>query len=102
MSGSNSTSIVYVVVSGQPFTTSDTVYTASSSGWVLVGETRFKANTNLYAQFSLSGSLAQSTLGAVNMKLEATRTGNSGVNDNDTSTTPDTIYEVSGFIMGAR
>lgn len=102
VSGSNSTSIVYVVVSGQPFTTSDTVYTASSSGWVLVGETRFKANTNLYAQFSLSGSLAQSTLGAVNMKLEATRTGNSGVNDNDTSTTPDTIYEVSGFIMGAR
>ena len=102
VSGSNSTSIVYVVVSGQPFTTSDTVYTASSSGWVLVGETRFKANTNLYAQFSLSGSLAQSTLGAVNMKLEVTRTGSSGVNDNDTSTTPDTIYEVSGFIMGAR
>ena len=102
ITGSNTTSIVYVIVSGQPFTTSDTISTASSSGWVLVGETRFKANTNLYAQFALSGSLAQATLGAVNMKLEVTRTGSSGVNDNDTSTTPDVIYEVSGFMMGAR
>ena len=100
--GSNATSIVYTLGSGSAFTTSDTISTSSSSGWQLVGQTRFKANTNLYAQFALSGSLSNKTLGAVNMKLEVTRTGTSGVGDNDTSTAVDYIHEVSGFIMGAR
>ena len=100
--GSNATSIVYTLGSGSAFTTSDTISTSSSSGWQLVGQTRFKANTNLYAQFALSGSLSNKTLGAVNMKLEVTRTGASGIYDNDTSTAVDYIHEVSGFIMGAR
>jgi len=100
--GSNATSIVYTLGSGSAFTTSDTISTSSSSGWQLVGQTRFKANTNLYAQFALSGSLSNKTLGAVNMKLEVTRTGASGIGDNDTSTAVDYIHEVSGFIMGAR
>ena len=100
--GSNATSIVYTLGSGSAFTTSDTISTSSSSGWQLVGQTRFKANTNLYAQFALSGSLSNKTLGAVNMKLEVTRTGTSGIGDNDTSTAVDYIHEVSGFIMGAR
>jgi chemotaxis protein histidine kinase CheA len=76
--------------------------TSGSSGYVLVGETRFKANTNLYAQFALSGSLTNPTTGVVNMKLEVTRTGTSGVYANDNSTATDVVSEVSGFMLGAR
>ena len=100
--GTNTSSIVYTLSSGSAFTTSDTISTSSSSAWQLVGQTRFKANTNLYAQFALSGSLSSKTLGAVNMKLEVTRTGASGVGDSDNSTAADYIHEVSGFMMGAR
>ena len=73
-----------------------------SGSYQLVGETRFKANTNLYAQFAVSGSLSTATTSVVNLKLEVTRTGSSGIFDSDTSTTVDNIYEVSGFILGAR
>lgn len=73
-----------------------------SGSFQLVGETRFKANTNLYAQFAVSGSLSTTTTSTVTLKLEVTRTGSSGIFDNDTSTTVDRIYEVSGFILGAR
>jgi len=73
-----------------------------SGSYQLVGETRFKANTNLYAQFAVSGSLSTATTSVVNLKLEVTRTGSSGIFYNDTSTTVDNIYEVSGFILGAR
>ena len=73
-----------------------------TGAYQLVGETRFKANTNLYAQFAVSGSLATATTAVVNMKLEVTRTGSSGISDSDNSTTLDRVYEVSGFIMGAR
>lgn len=73
-----------------------------SGSYTLVGETRFKANTNLYAQFAVSGSLSTATTSTVNLKLEVTRTGSSGIFDSDTSTTVDNIYEVSGFILGAR
>lgn len=73
-----------------------------TGSYTLVGETRFKANTNLYAQFAVSGSLSTATTLTVNLKLEVTRTGSSGIFDSDTSTTVDNIYEVSGFILGAR
>jgi len=73
-----------------------------SGTYQLVGETRFKANTNLYAQFAVSGSLATATTSTVNMKLEVTRTGSSGIYDSDTSATIDRVHEVSGFILGAR
>jgi hypothetical protein len=73
-----------------------------SGAYQLVGETRFKANTNLYAQFAVSGSLATATTSTVNMKLEVTRTGSSGIYDSDTSATIDRVHEVSGFILGAR
>jgi len=73
-----------------------------SGTYQLVGETRFKANTNLYAQFAVSGSLATATTDVVNMKLEVTRTGSSGIYDSDTSSTIDRVHEVSGFILGAR
>jgi hypothetical protein len=101
-SGSNITSISYGTGSGGTFTTSDSVTVSASSGYVLVGETRFKANTNLYAQFALSGSLTSHSTGLVNMKLEVTRTGASGIYDNDTSTATDVVSEVSGFMLGAR
>ena len=101
-SGSNVTSISYGTGSGGTFTTSDSVTVSASSGYVLVGETRFKANTNLYAQFALSGSLTSHSTGVVNMKLEVTRTGTSGVYSNDTSTATDVVSEVSGFMLGAR
>jgi hypothetical protein len=101
-SGSNITSISYGTGSGGTFTTSDSVTVSASSGYVLVGETRFKANTNLYAQFALSGSLSSHSTGVVNMKLEVTRTGTSGVYSNDNSTATDVVSEVSGFMLGAR
>lgn len=101
-SSSNKTNVQYTLGSGSAFAVSNTVTAVSSSAYQLVGETRFKANTNLYAQFALSGSLSSKTLGAVNMKLEVTRTGSSGIYDSDTSTSADYIHEVSGFIMGAR
>jgi hypothetical protein len=84
------------------FATGNVVAASASSAYQLVGETRFKANTNLYAQFAVSGSLSAKTLGAVNMKLEVTRYGSSGIYDADNSTASDVIHEVSGFIMGAR
>ena len=101
-SSSNKTNVQYTLVSGSAFIVSNTVTATSTSAYQLVGETRFKANTNLYAQFAVSGSLSSKTLGAVNMKLEVTRTGSSGINDSDNSTASDYIHEVSGFIMGAR
>jgi len=101
-SGSNVTSISYGTGSGGTFTTSDSVTVSASSGYVLVGETRFKANTGLYAQFALSGSLTSHSTGLVNMKLEVTRTGASGIYDNDNSTATDVVSEVSGFMLGAR
>jgi hypothetical protein len=73
-----------------------------SGAYQLVGETRFKATTNLYSQFAVSGSLATATTSTVNMKLEVTRTGSSGIYDIDTSGTIDRVHEVSGFILGAR
>ena len=102
ISSSNNTSIQYTLSSGGAFTTSDTVSVGSGSSWQLVGETRFKANTNLYAQFAVSGSLSNKTTGTVDMKVEVTRTGSSGITDNDTSTNADYLYEISGFMMGAR
>ncbi len=101
-SGSNLTNVQYTLGSGSAFAVGNTVSSTSSSAYQLVGETRFKANTNLYAQFALSGSLSNKTLGAVNMKLEVTRTGSGGVGGGDNSTSADYIHEVSGFIMGAR
>ena len=101
-SSGNTTSISYGTGSGGTFTTSDSVTVSASSAYVLVGETRFKANTNLYAQFALSGSLTSHTTGVVNMKLEVTRTGTSGVYSNDNSTATDVVSEVSGFMLGAR
>jgi hypothetical protein len=101
-SSSNLTNVQYTLGSGSAFAVGNTVSATSSSAYQLVGETRFKANTNLYAQFALSGSLSNKTLGAVNMKLEVTRTGSSGVGSGDNSTSADYIHEVSGFIMGAR
>ena len=74
-----------------------------SGSYQEVGQTRFKANTNLYAQFAVSGGLTDTiTTSTVGLKLEVTRTGSSGVTDNDNSTTQDEVYEVSGFILGAR
>jgi len=96
------TNIQYTLGTGSSFSTGDAVSVSGSSAYQMVGETRFKANTNLYAQFAVSGSLSSKTLGAVNMKLDVTRFGSSGTGDNDSSTTLDIIYEVSGFIMGAR
>ena len=101
-STNNWTNIAYTIVSGSAFATGETISNTGASNYQLVGETRFKANTSLYAQFSLSGSLSNKTLGTVDMKLEVTRTGSSGVGDNDNQTTLDYIHEVSGFIMGAR
>jgi hypothetical protein len=101
-SSSNLTNVQYTLGSGSAFAVGNTVSATSSSAYQLVGETRFKANTNLYAQFALSGSLSNKTLGAVNMKLEVTRTGSSGIGSGDNSTSADYIHEVSGFIMGAR
>jgi chemotaxis protein histidine kinase CheA len=101
-SSGNTTSISYGTGSGGTFTTSDSVTVSASSAYVLVGETRFKANTSLYAQFALSGSLTSHTTGVVNMKLEVTRTGTSGINSSDTSTATDIVSEVSGFMLGAR
>jgi hypothetical protein len=101
-SSSNTTSIVYTLSSGGAFSTSDTISVGSGGSWQLVGETRFKANTSLYAQFAVSGSLSNKTTGTVDMKVEVTRTGSSGINDNDNSTTADFLYEISGFMMGAR
>jgi len=101
-SSSNSTNVQYNMGTGSAFAVGDTVSVSTSSAYQLVGETRFKANTNLYAQFAVSGSLSSKTLGAVNMKLEVTRTGSSGIYDSDNSTASDYIHEVSGFIMGAR
>lgn len=101
-SSNNWTNIAYTIVSGSAFATGETISNTGAGNYQLVGETRFKANTNLYAQFSLSGSLSNKTLGTVDMKLEVTRTGASGVGDNDNGTNVDYIHEVSGFIMGAR
>ncbi len=101
-SSSNTTNVQYNMGTGSAFAVGDTVSVSSSSAYQMVGETRFKANTNLYAQFAVSGSLSAKTLGAVNMKLEVTRYGSSGTGDNDNSTASDLIYEVSGFLMGAR
>ena len=101
ISGSNSTYVQYTP-GGTVFAVGDSVSVSGAGNYVLVGETRFKANTNLYAQFSVSGSLTNKTLGAVNMKLEVTRTGSSGVGDSDNSTSTDIIHEVSGFMLGAR
>lgn len=101
-STNNWTNIAYTIVSGSAFAVGDTISNTGAGNYQLVGETRFKSNTNLYAQFSLSGSLTNKTLGTVDMKLEVTRTGSSGVGDNDNGTNVDYIHEVSGFIMGAR
>jgi len=101
VSGNNSTYVQYNP-GGTVFVVGDSVSVSGAGSYMLVGETRFKANTNLYAQFAVSGSLSNKTLGAVNMKLEVTRTGSSGIYDSDNSTATDYIHEVSGFIMGAR
>lgn len=101
-SSNNYTQVTYSLGSGAAFATGNVITASASSAYQLVGETRFKANTNLYAQFAVSGSLSAKTLGAVNMKLEVTRYGSSGTGDNDNSTASDIIHEVSGFIMGTR
>lgn len=99
---SSDATTVYYTPSGSAFTTSDTISVSPSGNYQLVGETRFKATTNLYMSFSLSGTLGLATTGSVDMKLEMTRTGSSGVGDADTGTTIDSIGEVSGMIMGMR
>ena len=101
-SSSGNTAIQYTLSSGGAFTTSDTVSVGSGGSWQLVGETRLKARTDLYSQFAISGSLSNKTTGTVDMKVEVTRTGSSGITDNDTSTNADYLYEISGFMMGAR
>ena len=98
---STSRTRVYVA-SAVGFSTSASVSTRSSGAYQLVGETRFKASTNLYMPFSISGTRGIATTGTIDMKLVMTRFGSSGVTDSDTGNSVDSIGEVSGMIIGMR
>ena len=98
-SSSTSTRIYHSAAS---FSTSNTITVQSSGGFQLVGETRFKASTNLYMPFSISGTLGRRTVGTVDLKLVMTRYGSSGVGDSDTGSSVDKIGEVNGMIIGMR
>lgn len=98
---STSRTRVYVA-SAVGFSTSSSVSTRSSGAYQLVGETRFKATTNLYMPYSISGTRGIATTGTVDMKLVMTRFGSSGVADSDTGNSVDSIGEVSGMIIGMR
>ena len=84
------------------FSTSNTITVAASNTYQLVGETRFKASTSLYMPFSISGTLGRRTTGTVDLKLDMTRYGSSGVGSGDTGSTTDQIGEVNGLIIGMR
>ena len=98
----SSTSTTTIYHSAATFSTSNTITVASSGNYQLVGETRFKASTSLYMPFAISGTLGRPTVGTVDMKLEMTRTGSSGVGDADTGSTTDQIGEVNGLMVGMR
>ena len=98
----SSTSSTTVYHSAATFSTANTITIASSGAFQLVGETRFKASTNLYMPFSISGTLGRRTTGTVDLKLVMTRFGSSGVGDSDTGSSVDRIGEVNGMIIGMR
>ena len=98
----SSTSSTRIYHSAASFSTSNTITVASSGAFQLVGETRFKASTNLYMPYSISGTLGRRTTGTVDLKLVMTRYGSSGVGDSDTGSSVDRIGEVNGMIIGMR
>ena len=98
-SSSTSTRIYHSAAS---FSTSNTITVQSSSNFQLVGETRFKASTNLYMPYSISGTLGRRTVGTVDLKLVMARYGSSGVSYPDTGSSVDRIGEVNGMIIGMR
>ena len=98
----SSTSSTRIYHSAASFSTSNTITVASSGAFQLVGETRFKASTNLYMPYSISGTLGRRTTGTVDLKLVMTRYGSSGVGDSDTGSSVDKIGEVNGMIIGMR
>ena len=96
----NRTDVTYTLGTGDAFTTSDSITASSAGDWVIVGETRIKATTDLYTQYALSGSLSNRTLSTVDVRLTVERFGSSF--NSDTSTGVDYIQEISGVAMGIR
>jgi hypothetical protein len=73
-----------------------------TSSYVLNATSQVKAGTNVATPFHIAGALTTAQTGEVGVKVTVKRHGNSGINDNDTSTSSDYIRERTGFIMGIR
>jgi len=61
-----------------------------------------KASTNIATQFAIAGAFTTAQTGIVTASLTIKRYGNSGITDNDSSSTNDYVTERTGFIMGIR
>ncbi|MBT8449405.1 MAG: DUF1983 domain-containing protein [Gammaproteobacteria bacterium] len=100
-SGSNQTRIYYTSISGGGLSTSDSITLGAGTSYLMVGESRFKANTGIAASFAISGAMAIQTTSAVKVKITIQRYSSSGYSA-DTNTSTDRLGELAGVLMGVR
>jgi len=98
---SNTTTAFYTIGTGSAFTTSDSLSTGFGTSYQLVGESRFKARTNIAAAFSISGGMAIPTTSSVYVRVTIQRYA-SGGSSPDSGTALDYLGELAGVIMGVR
>lgn len=98
-SSTNQTSATYI--GNAAFSTFSSVTATGSTSYAVVGSSRDRYENQYAASFSLSGSLNTATTSDVQMKVTVQRMNSAGT-DSDTSSSEDTLGEISGIILGVK